>query len=198
MSDQITRRRRGAALEYAILDATWAELEAKGYAHLTFEAVAKRAGTSRAVLYRRWPTRASLASAAIMRHQQQNPLNVPDLGNLRDELCLLMRRFAGSVPPHLLRLVFEMSEEMAAENASFTDDRFQHEPLKDLIDRAIRRGEIDPQRLTTRVLRLPLSLIMHEAVVTVRPVSDQAIAEIVDQIFLPLVVPAGGNSPHPA
>jgi hypothetical protein len=47
-------RRRGDALEHALLDAAWDELQAVGYAGLTIEAVADRAGTSRAVLYRRW------------------------------------------------------------------------------------------------------------------------------------------------
>jgi len=50
-----TTRRRGAELEAALLDAAWDELQAVGYAGLTMEAVADRAGTSRAVLYRRWP-----------------------------------------------------------------------------------------------------------------------------------------------
>ena len=57
-------RRRGEALESALLDAAWDELQAAGYAGLTFEAVADRAGTSRAVLYRRWRNRADLVVAA--------------------------------------------------------------------------------------------------------------------------------------
>lgn len=186
------RRRRGEALESAILDAAWLELAKGGYSNFTFEAVVKRVGTSRPVLYRRWPTRASLASAAIVRHTKQNPITIPDLGNVRDELCLLMRQFADRSPPKLLRLVFEMSEDMAAENASFRDKRFiEDNPLEPLIARAIARGEIDQRRLTTRVLRLPLSLVLHDVVITVRQISNEAIAEIVDQIFLPLVVPSG-------
>lgn len=195
IDDKKGRRRRGAALEDAIFDATWAELATGGYSNFTFEAVAKRAGTSRPVLYRRWPTRASLASAAIIRHTRRNPLVVPDLGNFRQELCLLMRKFADRAPPKLLRLIFEMSEDMAAENTSFMDEQFQEDPLKDLIERAVQRGEIDRKRLTPRVLRVPLSLVLHEVVITVRQISDETITEIVDQIFLPLVVPKRGSQP---
>jgi AcrR family transcriptional regulator len=189
MNEGMVTRRRGAALEDAILDAAWSELTIAGYANFTFEAVARRAGTSRPVLYRRWPTRASLASAAIARHVKQNPLIVPDLGNVREELCFLMHKFADRSPPKLLRLVVEMREDMAAENASFLDARFQTNPLKDIIERAIRRGEIDENRLTPRVLRVPLSLVLHEIMITVRRIPDEAIAEIVDQVFLPLVAP---------
>jgi AcrR family transcriptional regulator len=54
------RRRRGTALEDAILDAAWTELIEHGYANLTLESVAKRSGTSRPVLARRWPNRTSI------------------------------------------------------------------------------------------------------------------------------------------
>lgn len=189
MHDQPVRRRRGAALEEAILDAAWAELASVGYSNLTFEAVARRAGTSRPVLYRRWPSRASLASTAIIRHVKLNPLVVPDLGNVRDELCLLLRNFADRSPPRLLRLLFEMSEDMVAEKMNFMDERFRENSLDRVIERAVRRGEIDARRLTPRVLRIPLSLVLHDVIVTGTQLSDEAIAEIVDQVFLPLVTP---------
>lgn len=165
-----------------------------GYEKFTFEAVVRRAGTSRPVLYRRWPTRAELALAAIIRHTKRNPVTVPDLGNLRDEMCLLLRRFADRAPPNLLRLIFEMSADMAAENASFADERFRESIASDVIDRALRRGEVDETQLTPRVLRVPLSLVLHEVLITAKQISDEVIAEIVDQVFLPLVSrDAGGG-----
>ncbi|SHM44179.1 transcriptional regulator, TetR family [Sphingobium sp. YR657] len=187
MTETVVKRRRGTALEEAILDAAWSELEARGYSDFTFQAVADRAGTSRAVLYRRWPTKASIASAAIVRHIKLNPITVPDLGNFRDEMCLLLRRFADRAPPRLLGLIFEMSQDLAAEGTSFMDDRFQDFPMKDVLERALSRGDVDKHRLTPRVVRLPFSLVMHEVVITVKQISDTAIAEIVDQTFLPLV-----------
>jgi AcrR family transcriptional regulator len=181
------RRRRGHELENAILDAAWAELSADGYSKFTFEAVTRRAGTSRPVLYRRWPSRASLASAAIVRHIKRNPIIVPDLGNLRDELRMVMRKFADRAPPSLMKLVFEMQDDMASGQVDLTDARFSENPLGEVITRAVGRGDIDPECMTPRVVRVPLSLVMHEMIVTARPISDDAIQEIVDQIFIPLV-----------
>lgn len=174
-------------MDEAILDAAWSELEIRGYSEFTFQAVADSAGTSRAVLYRRWPTKASIASAAIVRHIKLNPITVPNLGNFRDEMCLLLRRFADRAPPRLLGLIFEMSQDMAAEGTSFMDDRFQEFPMKDVLERALARGDVNKDRLTPRILRLPFSLVMHEVMITVKQISDTAIAEIVDQTFLPLV-----------
>jgi hypothetical protein len=45
--------------------------------------------------------------------------------------------------------------------------------------------------LTDRIRDLPLDLLRHELLMTLRAVPDETIAEIVDDIFLPLVSPAG-------
>src|SRR5262245_50037324 len=99
MKEQVATRRRGAVLEEALLDAAWAELSAEGYLNFTFEGVIQRAGTSRSVLYRRWPNRLSLATAAILHCIKANPISVPDMGNVRDELCLVLRKYADRIPP---------------------------------------------------------------------------------------------------
>ena len=44
------QRRRGEDLENALLDAAWQEFKSVGFYDLTIDAVAQRAGTSRAVL----------------------------------------------------------------------------------------------------------------------------------------------------
>lgn len=185
------RRRRGAALEDAILEAAWAELAEHGYIQFTAEAVAKRSGTSRTVLHRRWPRRADLAAAAIGRHVRLNPIETPDLGNVRDELMVLLRQFSDHSPPRLVRLIFEMSEDMAKASSNFLDikrDIGPYDHMKQVLDRAIARGEIDPRRLTPRLAALPTSLARHEMMMTLEFLTDEAIGEIVDQIFLPLVM----------
>jgi AcrR family transcriptional regulator len=183
-------RRRGTALEEAVLGAVWAELAERGYADMTLEAVAKRAGTSRPVLHRRWPTRMKLATAAIARYLALNPISVPDLGNVRDELCLLLRRLADRARPELIRLIFDMTGDLADAKSSLADLRAQitNEALmRSILQRGIDRGEIDPTRLTPRIVTLPTDLGRHEMLMTLAPLSDAAIRDIVDEIFLPLV-----------
>jgi hypothetical protein len=89
-----SRRRRGAELETAVLDAAWDELKTNGYADLTFDAVAARAGTSRTVLYRRWATREALARDAIARQHAQRRLELPDEGDFRADLIALLAGLA--------------------------------------------------------------------------------------------------------
>lgn len=100
-----------------------------------------------------------------------------------------MRKFADRAPPSLMKLVFEMHEDMASEEVNFTDARFSDNPIDDVIARGIARGEIVPERLNARVMRVLPSLVMHEIVVTAQPISDETIAAIIDQIFIPLTAP---------
>jgi len=75
-----------------LLDAAWEELHSGGYAKLTMERVADRAQTSRAVIYRRWPSRHALVIAAILHQQPTGPHRIPDTGNLRDDVLAVMRQ----------------------------------------------------------------------------------------------------------
>jgi len=189
-------RRRGVRVQDAILDAAWAELVERGYPGLTLEGVAKRAGTSRPVLYRRWPSRTALATAALGRHIAQNPTVVPDLGSVRDEICLLLRRMSDRARPDMIRLVFDMQRDLADEHSNLADMRahlraqiVEPDVMQTILGRAIDRGEIAAARLTPRIVSLPTDLARHEVLMTFEPLSDDAINEIVDEVFLPLVSP---------
>jgi hypothetical protein len=61
---------------------------------------------------------------------------------------------------------------------------------EDAIQRAVGRGEIDPDRLTPRIASLPFDLWRHEVMMTLRPVPDHVLRQIVDDIFIPLVAPS--------
>ena len=189
-------RRRGVRLEDAILDAAWAELAERGYPGLTQEGVAQRAGTSRPVLSRRWPSRTALAMAALARHLAQNPIVVPDLGSVRDELCLLLRRMSDRARPDMIRLVFDMQTDLADKRSSLAEMRahlraqtVEPDVMQTILARATDRGDIAADRLTPRIVALPTDLARHEALMTFAPLSDEAIREIVDEVFLPLVRP---------
>lgn len=185
-----TSRRRGAALEDAILDAAWAELAEHGYAEMTLESVARRAGTSRPVLHRRWPSRTKLATAALGRYLALHPIEIADLGSVSAEMRLFLRKLSDRVPPELIRLFFDMTGDLADANSNLADMRTEianGRLVRAIVDRGVARGEIDPGRLTPRITALPTDLARHEVLMTFGPLSDEAIREIVDEIFLPLV-----------
>ncbi|MEA5366750.1 TetR/AcrR family transcriptional regulator [Amycolatopsis sp., V23-08] len=182
-------RRRGAALEKALLDAAWEELAAHGYAKFTMDAVVQRAGTSPPVLYRRWSGRDELARAAVAHVLDQARVEVPDTGSLREDVLTLMREINRT----RARFVTVMNAHLAGyyqETGTGPGDLFaaKHRKGADvLFDRAVARGEIDPERLSERVKSLPFDLLRHEILVTFAPAPDHVLEEIVDTIFLPLL-----------
>jgi AcrR family transcriptional regulator len=58
-------RPRDEAIDHAVLTAARRHLALHGYEAMSVVAVAAEAGTTRQALYRRWPTKADLATAAI-------------------------------------------------------------------------------------------------------------------------------------
>lgn len=186
------RRRRGAALEEALLDAAWTELTERGYDDMTIDAVAVRAGTSRAVLYRRWPNKQELVRAALARQARLEVVRVPDTGSLRGDIIALLQEAnrvrVGLVALLLTRLggFYEQTGSSLADLKEFVHgDR--EAAVEQVIQRAADRGELDPRRVTKRIARLPVDLFRYELLMTLRPLPDEAIEEIVDTIFLPLL-----------
>jgi AcrR family transcriptional regulator len=185
-------RRRGAELEQAILDAAWAELNEVGYTALTIEAVAKRAGTSKPVIYRRWQSRAALVIASWARRQPIQE-TTPDLGSLRADLLWLFSRIA-------LRMDAMMSQAIAGvmaeafkhpEVQSLLRERLDSAPLTTsiwaIVANAISRGELPPVLLPPRVVRLPLDLLRAESILCGSPLPEETLTSMVDDVYLPLL-----------
>ncbi|MDN4615578.1 TetR/AcrR family transcriptional regulator [Leifsonia sp. F6_8S_P_1B] len=194
-----SRRRRGAELEAALLDAAWQELDESGYSALTMEAVAARAGTSRPVIARRWPSRSDLAMAAIRHHLGTDPVDIPDHGSLREDVLDLLRqsneRRSGIAAPLLLRfsgILGEAEGGIAGLRERFLGER--PEWMRTLLERAQERGEVDLDRLPPLVVQLPLMLLRHELLLRMAAVDDAMIVSIVDDVFLPLATASVGGA----
>ncbi len=185
-------RRRGAELEQAILEAAWAELAEVGYTALTIEAVAKRAGTSKPVIYRRWPSRAHLVISAWARQQPIRPVT-PDLGSLRADLVWLFTRVADRTAGMMSETIAGVMAEAFKhpEVQSLLKERMNSAPLvmsiQKIVDNAVERGEIRPVTLPKMATRLPLDLIRSEAITCGTPIPDETIEAMVDDVYLPLL-----------
>ncbi|KRB85569.1 hypothetical protein ASE00_01875 [Sphingomonas sp. Root710] len=185
-------RRRGAALEKVLLEVAWEQLAAVGYRNFTMEAVADGARTSRSVIYRRWASRAELASAAIASHLAQDPIEMPDLGCLRDELlCVLQQSMdrgaftAGVMARDMVDIYRETGTTPAALREAIMGT--EGELLNRMIERAISRGELSGEGLTPRIISLARDLLRHEQFMTMSPPPHSVIVEILDDIVMPLL-----------
>lgn len=187
-------RRRGDVLLEAILQATLAELTAVGYSALTMESVAARAGAGKGSLYRRWPNRADLVADAV-RHAMPEFVSTPDVGDLCAQMFATLRHCADDIHgpagqaargliaeavrnPDLLRVIRTQVTEMV-----FT-------PMLEVLRRGVVRGEVRPPALTLRVAAVGPDLLFMHYLLHGSPIADNVLAEIVDDVLLPLVRPA--------
>ncbi|NGO68748.1 TetR/AcrR family transcriptional regulator [Streptomyces boncukensis] len=186
------QRRRGRDLEDALLGAAWTELTERGYAAFTLEAVAKRAGTSTPVIYRRWANKALMVEAAVAHASSQRAIDVPDTGTLRGDLIAIMQAANASRTDLLVATSILLDGYFADTGSNPEQLREQilagrRSAAETIVQRAVRRGEVDASLLEPRLVSLPFDLFRHEVLMTLRPVSDEAIERIVDGIVVPLL-----------
>lgn len=184
-------RRRGARLENAILDAAWETLVEHGYPGFTYEAVAARAGTSRPVLYRRWPQREDLLIATLTRFWR--PMEVPDTGSLREDALGFLRNVRASRAQMVTMMSVQLVDYFRDTGTGFSQLREalvppgHPTPFETIVARAVTRGELPDVPRAPRVVDLPFDLLRHDMLITSREVDEAALVEIVDEAWLPLL-----------
>jgi AcrR family transcriptional regulator len=188
----VKTRRRGAALEGALLDAAWAELVRGGYSAFTIESAALRARTSRPVIARRWSSRGDLAMAAFKHHIESRPLTIPDESDIRSELIQYIVELYERDFPIALIMWTQMDEYYREERSS--PARFRETLLagrasavRFLLERAAKRGEVDASKLTEMVVSIPAAFLAFTTATQGKVDIRAAVEEMIDSILLPLV-----------
>jgi AcrR family transcriptional regulator len=156
------RRRRGPSrrVRAAAFAATLEELAEGGYAALSLERVARRAGVHKTTLYRRWGSREELVLEAMLDRAAQH-ISVPDTGSLRKDLLeLATTAAANAATPEVAAMARAVAAEsphdsrLAAANQRFWAERLALDAA--IVERAIERGEVaagtDPRRVIETVL----------------------------------------------
>lgn len=187
------QRRRGEELEAALLQAAWDELIEVGFARLTMESIAARARTGVAVLYRRWPSKEDLVIAALRHYSTAHPVDIPDTGTLRDDLLALLRSVSDQrriltsiVTATFAGLLADSGLTPAQVRTRIMDGRTLWSTTE-IFRRAHDRGEIDLDTIPASVLAMPFDLLRHDLLMTLEPIPQHRILDIIDTLFLPLV-----------
>lgn len=195
-----TVRRRGEALRDAVFAAALDELAENGLRGASMDRIARRAGTGKSALYRRWPNVRALALDVFISTMEEN-LPTPDTstGNLRADLLhsmtTLSRELEGSLGVVMRELISE-----GAHDPSLVEEfqiRFglpKQAELVTLLQLAMARGEIPPQPIDPYVLQIPASMVMFTMVMTGTCPSTEEVSHIVDAIVLPLLKHPGAPS----
>lgn len=169
------------------MEATAQLLTEEGFAALTIEDVAERAGVGKATIYRWWETKGTLAFDAFATlFLATQPL--PDTGSLRGDLLGALRGWIKTVDGTatgrtLVGLIGEVQRDPAL--ASLWRNRFVvtvREQHLAIIERAIERGEIPASTDTEVTLDLLFGSAYHRLLHSHLPLTDEFAVQVVSII----------------
>lgn len=192
-------RRSDVARHTEILEATLAELQDAGYDRMTMDAVAKRAGASKATIYRHWPNKADLVVTAIRRMKGQDAPG-PDTGTLRGDLLALL---AGAGPQSAEDQLCVMRGMVSAcgtdpELATAFFDQVVDAKRSDaleILQRAQERGEVSEATDIQFLVDAAPAMLVFRHLLTPYPVDEHYVTRLVDEVWLPLLTPPLATNP---
>ncbi|MGW5876678.1 TetR/AcrR family transcriptional regulator C-terminal ligand-binding domain-containing protein [Nocardiopsis terrae] len=181
---------RGRARELAILAVANELLEEQGYDRLSVDAVAARARASKATIYSRWPDKPSLVAAALIVRSRDQPRLLWHAQNLREdlvafvELCVRLAE-TESLTTFIGLLAAAEREPVLSEAVHQTALLPRRQDCRDIVQRAIGRGELSSPNVTEKIFDLVLGHILVRYLATRRPLDPGEQIEFVDDVLLP-------------
>lgn len=181
-------RPRDPAVDTAILEAAAALLVEVGYAGMSIEGVAARAGVGKATIYRRYADKAELVAAAVKARARIEDQLV-DSGDLRADLTELMSGLFGALRgehgPLLLAFAAERMrypELAAAFDRLVIGEKRRH--LRRLFDAAVERGQIPADADLDLLMEVGPAVLWHHGLHRLG-FPDDLVERIVDLVLRP-------------
>jgi AcrR family transcriptional regulator len=180
-------RPRDPARGDAILEATLQLLGEEGFARLSMEAVAHRAGVGKPTIYRRWATKTALVVDAL--DQLSAEVAIPTEGSVRerltsvltDMLANLRRGRRGQV---MVALVAEIPRDRElAEAVRSVFLRKRQGTVFRLLQEGVDRGELPPDLDLELAADLLIGPVILRRLLTGGPLGPELGARIVDYLF---------------
>ena len=182
-------RPRSERARKAILEAASELLLARGLSAVSMDAVAERAGVSKATIYRWWPTKETLALDALYTEWAAARPHPRDTGSLRGDLLSMLRpwaRLAGSRPYG--RVVAALLTEAQTDPVFGAEyrQRFlepRREQVREIFRRAIERGELPAGTKVEVALDLLYGSMYHRLLNGHAPLNDRFVRDVVDTVL---------------
>jgi AcrR family transcriptional regulator len=180
-----------------ILEATAIEIGRSGYANLGIDEIAARAGVAKTTIYRRWPTKAELVTAALRAihlagaaadsgedTSAEEPRDV-DTGSVRTDLLELLRGWAAMAgTPIGMSIIRMVNLELGNPEVEAIARELRSEkraPLLTAIRRGIARGELSPD-IDPALMTEVLAVAVGNRCKLREPVDDAFLEKLVDLI----------------
>jgi AcrR family transcriptional regulator len=180
-------RPRSERAHRAILQAANDLLESEEFAAVTVEAIAERAGVSKATVYRWWPNRAAVVMDGFL-SIVSSQVPFPHTGRAREDIRIHMRRlaeaFSGKIGSTVAALIAEgQSDPELAEALRSRWLSVRREEAREILELGIERGELredlDPE-VAVDVLYGP---IYYRLLVGHAPLDNDFADALADHVF---------------
>jgi AcrR family transcriptional regulator len=179
-------RPRSQKARKAVLEAAAALLLARGLSAVSMDAVAERAGVSKATIYRWWPTKETLALDALYTEWATASPYPRDTGSLRGDLRSLLRPWAKLASGRPYARVITALLTKAHTDPVFAAE-YHHrvvEPRRNqaraILHRAIERGEIPTDTDVETALDLLYGPLYHRLLHGHAPLNDDFVQHAID------------------
>ena len=181
-------RPRDPACDAAILQAALDLFAEEGYARVSIDGVAARAGVGKATIYRRYSSKAELVCEAVRCGAQLDDL-LPDTGDLRADLTSMMQplldRLRGDDAQLLTTFAVErLRHPDLAEQFNDSVIGRKREHIRHLVASAKECGDLPADADTDLIAEAPAAFVWHHALYGL-PMGDDLLERILD-----LVLPA--------
>lgn len=186
-------RRTGDELIQAVHAAALAEISENGLRGASMDRIAKRAGTGKAALYRRWPNVRALGLDVFLATIAESvPQAFPNTGSLREDLVGSMKSFTSSFRGPMALVLRELISESAHDTELIEQFNTRlgapmEAELVNVLQRAMARGEIPTKPIDPLIFELPDALISHRLLVRGEIIDDVTCEHLVDNVILPLL-----------
>jgi AcrR family transcriptional regulator len=190
-------RPRSERAREAILEAAAELLLARGLEAVSMDAVAERAGVSKATIYRWWPTKETLALDALYHEWAAARPRARETGSLRDDLLSLLRPWVRLVGKRPYGRVIAALITEAQTDPAFAEqykERFV-EPRRDqarpILEHAIERGDLPAGTDVELALDLLYGPLYHRLLHGHAPLNDRFVRGLVDTVIAGLASERG-------
>jgi len=174
-----------------VLEAADDLLVERGYAGVTIEGIAERAGVAKQTIYRWWPSKFEILMDTFL-EDAENELRIPDTGSTAEDLRQHLRtlaRFLTKEPAGqvMLALIGQAQHDRAV--AAVFQQRYLDERRaldRTILERGVARGDVRDDVDLDFMVDTLYGPLYHRVLLGGLPVNSQFTDALVDNVFQPL------------
>lgn len=179
------RHGRSEPARMAVLQAADGLLVEKGFAGLTVEGIAQRAGVAKQTIYRWWPSKTDILLEAFVVDAAED-LQPPDTGSLIGDLHAHLSRVARFLTESdagaVFRALVAESQHDQRLASRLRTEHLDHQRARDRLplERAVARGDLAAETDLDLLVDRLMGPLYYRILVTGEPITDGLLAELIE------------------